>query len=296
MKVFISWSGHRSLHVAKFFHGWIKQIIPTVKPWISIEDIDKGERWQSKLSLELQEPHFGIPIVTPEGRNSAWFNYEIGALSKFVDKVKIAPILVDIKPTEVVGPLAMFQFTKTNKTDMRRLVNSINKSLPPETRIENDVVIRGFNKYWDEFEDNQSKLQDQPEPAQTELRPDRELMEEILSVMKSQRKPTELSRMISKLKSIDSNTREILDLNNYLDNTNIPVHLRINLFDWLNKNWGLLPDEIVKKLKNKIKELDPDRLDVFISRFLDIVIDNQKKNPEDWIKDFMKKLEIEISG
>jgi hypothetical protein len=54
MKVFISWSGPRSQAIAQTLHTWLKDVIQTLDPWISVEDIDKGQQWGRSLAEELE--------------------------------------------------------------------------------------------------------------------------------------------------------------------------------------------------------------------------------------------------
>jgi len=42
MKVFISWSGELSHKVARIFRDWLPNVVQILEPYVSSEDIDKG--------------------------------------------------------------------------------------------------------------------------------------------------------------------------------------------------------------------------------------------------------------
>jgi len=60
MKVFISWSGSLSERVAKAIHDWLPNVIQSLDVFMSSEDIEKGSRWFSDVSSELDKTDFGI--------------------------------------------------------------------------------------------------------------------------------------------------------------------------------------------------------------------------------------------
>lgn len=82
MKVFISWSGERSKKVALIFHEWLPQVIQSLEPFASSEDIEKGSRWNTDIAQELKESTFGLICVTKDNLSAPWLNFEAGALSK----------------------------------------------------------------------------------------------------------------------------------------------------------------------------------------------------------------------
>lgn len=91
MKVFLSWSGELSHRVACAFRDWLPSVLQSVSPYVSSEDIDKGARWSTDISKELERSAYGIIVVTHEDIDAPWVNFEAGALSKTVEKSKVSP-------------------------------------------------------------------------------------------------------------------------------------------------------------------------------------------------------------
>ena len=103
MKVFISWSGARSKKVALIFRDWLPTVIQAIEPFVSSEDIEKGARWNTDIAQELKESSFGLICVTKENLSAPWLNFEAGALSKTIDNTYVAPLLFDVKPSDLKG-------------------------------------------------------------------------------------------------------------------------------------------------------------------------------------------------
>ena len=180
MKVFISWSGEKSRLVANALREWLPTIIQIIKPWMSAEDINKGGRWGTEMGEELNKAQFGIICLTKENLEATWILFEAGALSKAVGKSFVCPYLLDLKAADLKGPLALFQATNADKTDTRRLLDSINLALEEKDRLPKDRLDRIFERGWPELE---AALKPIPlyKKGQESIRSDRELLEEILS-------------------------------------------------------------------------------------------------------------------
>src|SRR3974390_697723 len=101
MRIFISWSEERSRKVAEFFFKWIKRLPLSIDPWISKKAVEPGTRWGKELSEALEGTDFGIFFITPENQKNPWICFEAGSLSKSVDKSRVVPLLIDLKPSEL---------------------------------------------------------------------------------------------------------------------------------------------------------------------------------------------------
>ena len=155
MKVFISWSGDRSRHIAKALKDWLPDVLQAVKPWMSDTDIESGQKWQSELSKQLNECEFGIVCVTPENKASPWLNFEAGALSKALKDVTfVCPYLYEMKPEGITGPLSQFQSKQAGKEGTRELVYNINGRLEEDDKLTQVKVEKAFDRCWGELEKN----------------------------------------------------------------------------------------------------------------------------------------------
>lgn len=182
MKIFISWSGDLSQNIADIFRQWIPAVIQAAKPYYSPDDITKGTRWSTEISKELDASKIGIICLTKDNLESSWIMFEAGALSKNIENSKVVPLLFGIEPSEIQGPLVQFQAAKFSKTEMKKVVKMINTELG-ESALAPDVIDSVFDMWWTKLE---SQIREAEERAQStnnkDLRSDRDLLEEILSL------------------------------------------------------------------------------------------------------------------
>ena len=123
MKIFISWSGNKSKMIAESLREWLPNIIQSLDPWMSSEDIDKGSRWYVDVISVLEKSHFGIICLTSDNIKSSWIHFEAGALSKALNKSLVCPYLFEIDHSMIEGPLVQFQGTLSTKEDTNRLLH-----------------------------------------------------------------------------------------------------------------------------------------------------------------------------
>ena len=195
MKVFISWSGELSHKVALMLHDWLPSVIQTITPYVSSEDIDKGARWSTDISKELEETSFGILCITPSNINAPWINFEAGAISKYVDKSQVIPLLINLKYSEIQGPLVQFQSVIVEEKDLRKLVRCINKAQDPplldEARLD-DIFDVWFPKLKEKLDivinENKDVNKSKPETSEDINRRSDEILEEILETVRNQQR------------------------------------------------------------------------------------------------------------
>jgi len=184
MKVFISWSGPQSNHIAQALRDWLRDVIQNLNPWMSEVDINAGDRWGERLWRELQDSQFGVVCLTAENLQAPWLHYEAGALAKAVDR-RVCPYLYEIKPTMVQGPLSHHQAKQVDKQGTRELLHSINTASLELTQrgLPLEQLDKSFTTWWPQLEE---KLNAVP-PSTTAPPPRRdtqELAEEILGIVR----------------------------------------------------------------------------------------------------------------
>ena len=188
MKVFISWSGERSHLVATALHDWIQQILQAAEPWISTEDIGKGKRWNQEIAESLSGSNFGVVCLTPENLNAPWLLFEAGALAKNLAESRVCTYLLDLKPTDVKDPLAMFQATVADREGTFRLVTDISAAFPLERQLKEQKLANIFESLWPKF--GEKLMRARPLPAAKAVQSDRterELLEEVLMLVRATR-------------------------------------------------------------------------------------------------------------
>lgn len=147
MRVFLSWSKPRSKQFAYLIRDWLPEVIQELEPWMSASDIDKGKRWSAEIAARLDEISEGVVCVTSDNVREPWLNFEAGALAKAHAEASVRPLLLDLSPTDVIGPLAEFQATTaTDADEMWRFLKSLNDRC--ERPLPDDRLRRAFDREW----------------------------------------------------------------------------------------------------------------------------------------------------
>lgn len=201
MKVFISWSGKRSAAVADALRYWLPKVIQALEPWMSADDIEKGTRWRSGIATELEQSSIGIICLTRENLDSTWIHFESGALSKQQQSTYVCTFLLGLEPTDVREPLAQFQATRAKQDDVRKLIFTINNTLG-DAKLPDSELSEAFEVWWPKLEvriSRAAELETSTEPVRT----DRELLEEVLNIVRAQKAAAEYL-MSSRFRFVDS--------------------------------------------------------------------------------------------
>lgn len=209
LKVFIGWSGDVSQRVAILLRSWLPKVIQFVEPWMSEEDIDKGQRWSPVIAAQLRASHFGILCVTPDNAGSIWLSFEAGALSNAPESPLVCPFLHGIKPTDLVGPLSQFQGSTSDLTDTWKLILSINQAAG-DAKLRDEILLDAFDVRKDEFKKAMKAIPSTThrEPPTELKRDNRDLLEEVLSIARELRNRVDWASQLQG--SLPSSTRFFL--------------------------------------------------------------------------------------
>jgi hypothetical protein len=189
VKIFISWSGEPSHTAAIDVRDWLPNVLQYAKPFVSSEDINKGARWRAEVERELESTDFGIIVITQDNLQSPWVNFEAGALSKSVDTSRVLPLLLDMRPGELVGPLSAFQSVMATEPDLLKLVMSINSAW--HESIEASRLEQQFAMWWPTLNGKLTTILDTsrgsadlsaPETGAPDAPTDRDMMAEVLQL------------------------------------------------------------------------------------------------------------------
>jgi len=181
-KVFISWSGDLSNKLAEAVRNWIPGVLQFAKPYFTPSDIEKGARWGSDILGELASSDIGIICLTKDNLSKPWILFEAGALSKNFDKSKVCTLLFGVEATDLSGPLTIFQGTRFEKADVKKLIKSINAT-GGEAKLEDSVLDEVFEMWWPRLQERVASILEAGKTTSGDAqRPDREILEEVLEL------------------------------------------------------------------------------------------------------------------
>jgi len=151
---------------------------------MSDEDIAAGSRWLPEITAGLADAKIGILCVTPENQSSPWLVFEAGALSKTVEQTFVCPMLYDMAPSQLSGPLSQFQASTFERAGVFRVLQNLNGALSSE-KLQDADLVEIFGVWWPKLEERLASTPQQDEPIAPRRSPD-DILEEILSMNREQ--------------------------------------------------------------------------------------------------------------
>ncbi len=210
-KVFISWSGNLSRRIAEEIRNWLPGVLQNVKPYFTPNDIEKGSKWNSEISKELSNTNIGIICLTRENISEPWILFESGALSKSMEGSNVCTILFNLEPADIKGPLTCFQSTKFDKGDIKKLIITIN-NCATDNKLEPEILDNVFDMWWPKIEGKvKAIIESEKYQVKEEKRSDRDILEEILELIR-------MSTRDVKLRSLSINSKNIEELIRIINN------------------------------------------------------------------------------
>jgi hypothetical protein len=257
LQVFISWSGERAHSVAKVIKTWLPDVVRNAEPWLSSEDLQKGLQWLPELNKNLSSTRFGLIVLTAENKNAPWLLFEAGVISKALPDKHCCPLLCDLKPTDVSGPLAQFQgATLAMKDDMMKLVKTMNEA-SGTSKVDDDRLAKWFNMAWDDFAKRTGEITTArtttPSAAAKAGPTDRELLEEVLQTTRrlAVEPRLKLEDLASRMDGPIVVPPELL----LREFSKLPMHLQVTLFEILAHGRGKLELEQLLHMVPKFRSI-----------------------------------------
>jgi len=270
MKVFISWSGEKSQKIAIALHDWLQKVIQSIKPFVSKEDIEKGDVWFSSIERELIDSDFGLVCVTQENKNNPWLLFEAGALANKVGKAHMSPFLTDMTSGELERPLSLYQTTIFKSDDVLKMLRTINNI--SEQHLEDRNLEDCFSMWWPKLEENINKIlkedADKESPAQNKKKKTDDILEEhgrmlqdiktflITYQAQSVRRPSRAMMIgrdyLGKLSFLNNQLQEEIDEIRQITNPNFRAYARLDNLLELAKRERETIDELGRFLQDAI--------------------------------------------
>jgi hypothetical protein len=163
----------------------------------------------AELNLRLGEIGQGILCLSAENVHEPWLNFEAGALSRSLTESRVRPVLLDLEPAQVVGPLAQFQATDSRKkTDMFKLIRSLNDACA--SPLDAGRVERAFDQNWDRLSERLNQIRQSANDVGHKVRrsPD-EMLAEILDRVRQFQRDAEVSRALNSVELGDGSSPRI---------------------------------------------------------------------------------------
>ena len=152
MKVFICWSGRKSLSwtMARVLHTYLLEIMEEVDPWMSEKDIMAGSSWQKDLMEALSEAEFCVVCLAPQSLHSRWMTFEVGFIANALGESSVCPYLIGLSPEEIAdSPLSFYQSKTADKEGTWDLILAIARKQHGERPLYEKRLKSRFEFYWE---------------------------------------------------------------------------------------------------------------------------------------------------
>lgn len=184
MQIFISWSGEKSKKIGEAFSNWLPEVIQSVRPYFTPDDVAKGQRWAADIAENLHNSQFGLFCLTAENLTAPWLLFEAGAVSKDSRNGKVCPLLFGVDPAQLAGPLLQFQATPYSRDEVFKFMKVVN--IGTKIPLDEIQLSRAFNRCWSELDDKiqailATKVTDQSPPPRSM----QDMVEETLSIVRA---------------------------------------------------------------------------------------------------------------
>ena len=266
MKVFLSWSGHRSREVAGLLSEWLSCVIQAIRPWISTRDLDRGTIWFGEINDQLQETTVGIICLTQENKTKPWILFEAGALAKGLSTSRVCTLLIDLEPKDIEDPLAQFNHTLPTKDSIYSLVKTLNNALGPDG-LDVHILDQVYETYWEHFEEkyaailSETETHDPPKP-----RPKEDMLGEILE--NTRLMSSRIRRLEAELDR--GRNRSSHEANQALTQFATAVYNNIKQ--------GVSTESMIETLKDEFSPIELTRLERMINDISDRITPGEKPN------------------
>ena len=149
MRVFISWSGHRSGKIGDAFKRLLVDVFPAMEePFFSV-GIPGGTVWREQLESSLAGCDAIVFCFTPEAATSDWVLYEAGYMA-----ARGAPIFPFVYGAQVPDPLGHLQAVEINRETVWDFISRLETRQVPETvKRSPEDLSRSFLRCWPAFDE-----------------------------------------------------------------------------------------------------------------------------------------------
>ena len=106
-----------------------------------------------------------------------------------IGKGRVCPLLIDIEKSRVPHPLGLFQVRTLKKDEILSVIEMINADASEEDQLQPEMLKETFDQWWPKLESTIKDIKAM-QPEKAKLRSEREILEDILSTVRSLANPS----------------------------------------------------------------------------------------------------------